>query len=131
VTHEELLGEATAASEHAYCRYSGFRVGAALLAVDGRVFRGCNVENASYGLTICAERVAIFNALSQGIREFTALALVVDDATPASPCGACRQVIAEFCDDKFVVVSSTVDCPDVVVRKTLGELLPNAFRLEE
>ncbi len=130
VNNAELLKEAIAAAEQAHCSYSGFRVGAALLTTDGRVFRGCNIENASYGLTICAERVAIFKAISSGARKFAVMALVVDSDTPASPCGACRQVMAEFCDDDFKIISSTTTNPELVKEATLGKHLPDAFRKE-
>ena len=102
----ELIVAATEARLAAYAPYSNFRVGAAVLAADGRVFPGCNVENLSYGLTICAERNALFYAVASGARDFTALAVVADSVEPVSPCGACRQVMAEFGD--FLVVSATL-----------------------
>jgi cytidine deaminase len=91
-----LLEVAWQARESAYAPYSKFHVGAALLAVDGRIFPGCNVENLSYGLTNCAERVAIGSALAAGVTDFVAIAVVADTRVPISPCGACRQVLAEF-----------------------------------
>src|SRR5438309_6241599 len=98
---EELLAAARAAAERAYCPYSGFPVGAAALAADGRVFVGCNVENASYGLSMCAERVALFQAAAAGVREIVRLAVTCPAGNPADPgtlmpCGACRQVMREF-----------------------------------
>jgi cytidine deaminase len=102
---ERLLDLAWETRERAHAPYSNFQVGAALLAADGRVFTGCNVENLSYGLTICAERVAIGSAIAAGAREFLALAVVADTTEPISPCGACRQVMAEFGD--FPVRSAT------------------------
>jgi cytidine deaminase len=94
---EQLFTQARAAAESAYAPYSKFRVGAALLAADGRVFTGCNVENRSFGLSICAERGAVMKAVSDGGRRFTALAISTPDSpTPVGPCGACRQVLSEF-----------------------------------
>lgn len=93
---DALLEEAWKARDRAYAPYSKFHVGAALLAADGRIFSGCNVENISYGLTNCAERVAIGAAVAAGAREFVAVAVVADTTVPISPCGACRQVLAEF-----------------------------------
>ncbi|MCU0750316.1 MAG: cytidine deaminase [Akkermansiaceae bacterium] len=93
---DALLEEAWKARDRAYAPYSKFHVGAALLAADGRIFSGCNVENISYGLTNCAERVAIGAAVAAGVREFVAVAVVADTTVPISPCGACRQVLAEF-----------------------------------
>ena len=102
-----LVPAAMAARQHAHAPYSNFRVGAAVATLDGRVFTGCNVENLSYGLTICAERNAVFAAVAAGVREFDAIAIVADTREPVSPCGACRQVLAEFGD--FKVVSATLD----------------------
>lgn len=93
---DELVATAWQARDKAYAPYSQFLVGAALLAVDGRIFVGCNVENISYGLTNCAERVAIGAAVAAGVREFAAVTVVADTGVPISPCGACRQVLAEF-----------------------------------
>jgi cytidine deaminase len=93
---DSLVEAAWRAREMAYAPYSNFHVGAALLASDGRIFSGCNVENISYGLTNCAERVAIGAAVAAGVREFLAVAVVADTGVPISPCGACRQVLAEF-----------------------------------
>ncbi len=101
----ELIAAAAAARQGAYVPYSKFPVGAALLAADGRVFTGCNVENASYSLTICAERNAVFHAVSQGARKFVAIAVVTENGV--TPCGACRQVLAEFNPRMTVIVSDT------------------------
>ena len=95
MTPEKLVSMALEAMQRAYAPYSGYKVGAALLCADGRVFQGCNIENASFGLTNCAERTAMFKAVSEGTREFTAIAIASRDAAPW-PCGACRQVLNEF-----------------------------------
>ncbi len=120
---EELIKAAQAARETAYAPYSRFAVGAAVLAASGRIYRGCNVENASYGLTMCAERVAIFQAVAAGDRKLTALAVAADTPSPASPCGACRQVMAEFGIKTVVMCNTKGDRLTV----QLEELLPYAF----
>ena len=97
--HEILISAARQARENAHAPYSNFRVGAAVRATSGRIFGGCNVENATYGLTVCAERIAIFKALSEGERGFDAIPVVTDTDTLTPPCGACRQLIWEFCGD--------------------------------
>jgi cytidine deaminase len=104
--YEGLLAAARAARENAVVPFSKFRVGAALRAISGKVYSGCNVENASYGLTICAERVAIFKALSEGERGFDAIAVVTDAEKLTPPCGACRQIIWEFCGDAEVILGN-------------------------
>jgi cytidine deaminase len=103
---ERLVSAAAGARDHAVAPYSKFHVGAALLAEDGRIFTGVNVESASYGLTICAERTAVFKALSEGARRFTALAVSTDEERPTSPCGACRQVVWDQAGDVWVILSS-------------------------
>jgi len=123
---KKLLTAAKAAQKQAHAPYSKFRVGAALLTKSGKIYTGCNVENASYGLTICAERVAITKAVSEGQRKFTAIACVAPSSN-LSPCGACRQFLAEFGD-------LTVICADSrnlkrVKQFRLTELLPHAFEL--
>lgn len=118
----ELIALGKKARDQAYAPYSRFRVGAALRTASGRLYSGCNVENASYGLSICAERVAIFKAVSEGEREFEALAVVSE--TLASPCGACRQVLAEFALDTMVIIAD-LDMGQQVF--TVGDLLPAAF----
>jgi cytidine deaminase len=112
------------ASRNAWCPYSNFRVGAALLAADGRIFAGCNIENASHGLTICAERNAMGNAIGAGCREFEALLIFTATQKPTAPCGACRQVIIEFAPDIDVI--SVCDGPDEI-RVQMQELLPHSF----
>lgn len=123
---EELLEEARKVAEKAYAPYSKYPVGAALLTKGGDVYVGCNIENASYGLTICAERVAIFKAVADGRRDFTAIAIVGGEREIAYPCGACRQVMAEFCGFDFEVHCSTLR-GDKSESYTLGALLPHGF----
>ncbi|MCU0722029.1 MAG: cytidine deaminase [Planctomycetes bacterium] len=125
VTDAELLARAADAMRRAWAPYSGFSVGAAILAGDGRVFDGCNVENASYGLTVCAERVAVFKAVSEGARAFERLALVCDGPRPVTPCGACLQVLREFGPDLPVVYAVAGGRPR---RTSLKKLLPSPFR---
>ena len=124
-----LVQAAREAAANAYCPYSRYHVGAALLASDGRVFRGCNVENASYGLTLCAERNAITTAIAEGCHEFRALAIAggTPDA-PAFPCGACRQVLVEFCGPDFPVVVAALEGGDPETIP-LADLLPRSFQL--
>lgn len=123
---ERLIAAAVKARECAYAPYSHFKVGAALLTGDGQIFTGVNVENASYGLTVCAERVAIFNAITQCCRDITALAVVTDAKKLASPCGACRQVLAEFAPDMQIIIANT---QGEYMETTVRELLPHAFEL--
>ncbi len=124
---QELLEAAKAATENAYAPYSGFRVGAALLCEDGSVVTGCNVENASYSLTLCAERTAIFKAVSEGKREFSYIAVYVDAEEVFPPCGACRQVIYEFSPEIPVLYGNKHG----VVKTSIKELLPGAFCLSK
>lgn len=121
-----LVDAARVASERAYARYSGYRVGAAIRSDDGRVFVGCNVENASYGATMCAERSAIFGMVSAGARGIVAVCVYAPAEPLAMPCGMCRQVIAEFCLDAPVLVAG----PSGVLRRSFAALLPEAFRLD-
>jgi len=124
-----LLNRAADACAQAYCPYSEYRVGAALLTTDGRIFDGCNVENASYGLTVCAERTAFFTAVAAGHRDFTALALVAGERAQPQPCGACRQVMAEFCSPDFLIYTAREGRLEAFEQSRLGELLPKAFGL--
>ncbi|MGH9732701.1 MAG: cytidine deaminase, partial [Candidatus Acidiferrales bacterium] len=112
------------AREHAHAPFSEFRVGAAVRTKSGRTFGGCNVENASYGLTICAERVAIFKAISEGEREFEAIAVVTDSDALTPPCGACRQVIWEFCGNVPVILANL---KGKIEREDSSKLLPRPF----
>ena len=121
----ELVDSARAAAERAYCRYSGYSVGAAIVSESGRIFSGCNVENASYGATMCAERSAIFGLVSAGERQITKICVYAPGEPLAMPCGMCRQVIAEFCLDAPVLVAG----PRGALRRSFAQLLPEAFRL--
>lgn len=122
---KQLIKEALDAREMAYVPYSTFKVGAALLAKDGTVYKGCNIENAGYSMTNCAERTAFFKAVSEGVRDFVKLAVVADTEGPVSPCGACRQVISEFCDPEMEVILSNLNGDTQVT--TVKDLLPGAF----
>lgn len=124
-----LLKAARTAARKSYSPYSKFAVGAAVLAEGGKVFTGCNVENASYGLTICAERVAVTKAVSEGCRKFKALAVVGGQDKPAHPCGACLQVLAEFCAPDLPIFLAPLNTPRQVQSLTLKSLLPHVFRL--
>ena len=123
---QPVLEAALAVRDQAYAPYSRFAVGAAVQAKSGVIYSGCNVENASYGLTMCAERIALFQAIAAGEREFSLLAVVADTPQPVAPCGACRQVMAEFGVDTIVLANLA---GDVSVYR-LEELLPAAFREE-
>jgi cytidine deaminase len=121
----DLIKMAIEARSHAYSPYSNIKVGASLLTKSGRIFTGCNIENSSFGLTICAERVAIFKALSEGETEFTAMAIAADDFL--APCGACRQVIWEFSKElKIILVNKRGETRETSIK----ELLPQAFELQ-
>ena len=126
--YSALMAAALAAREYSYSPYSGYRVGAALLGSDGHIYTGCNVENAGYTPTNCAERTAIFKAISEGTRAFTAIAVVGGSGdtldAACTPCGVCRQVLAEFCSPDMPVILGT---PEEIRVMTLGELLPFAF----
>jgi cytidine deaminase len=120
----DLLTAAREARLHAHAPFSGFQVGAALEAADGRIITGCNVENVTYGLTICAERVAVFKAISEGLRQFTRIAIVADTEAPTPPCGACRQILWEFGGDLEVILGNL---QDETGRYRLRDLLPLPF----
>ncbi|WP_245857216.1 cytidine deaminase [Petrotoga miotherma] len=120
---EKLYEEAMKTRENAYAPYSNFKVGACLLSNDGEIFSGCNVENASYGLSICAERNAIFSAVAKGKREFKAMLIVAQGEAPVKPCGACRQVMAEFGDFDVYLANTK----GKIEKTKVSELLPNAF----
>ena len=122
--YDALIAAAKHSREHAHAKFSNFKVGAALRAVSGRIYGGCNVENATYGLTICAERVAIFKAISEGERKFDAIAVVTDTAMLTPPCGACRQIIWEFCGDVQVVMASVKGKVETV---RMSQLFPKPF----
>ncbi|SDC74574.1 cytidine deaminase [Melghirimyces thermohalophilus] len=126
---EQLIEQAKKGRERAYVPYSTFPVGAAALAQDGRVFTGCNVENASYGLSNCAERTALFKGISEGVDRFSAIAVVANTERPVSPCGACRQVMAELCTPATPVYLANLK--GAVQETTVGELLPGAFDKED
>src|SRR6266566_8487035 len=124
VTDEQLIDLAKQVRENASAAFSNFKVGAALLGEDGRVHTGCNVENATYGLTVCAERVAIFKAISEGERGFDAICVVTDTETLTPPCGACRQLIWEFCGDVPVIMANVKGKTEVIQMK---DLFPKPF----
>lgn len=121
---EKLIKAANVARERAFAPYSNFKVGAAVETADGEIFIGCNVESASYGLTVCAERVAIWKAVSEGKMDFKAVAVVVDTEELTPPCGVCRQIIWEFCHDIPVILANLKGKSEVV---QMRELLPRAF----
>lgn len=120
-----LIDHAIEARKNAHTPYSNFQVGAAVLTKNNKVYQGCNIENASYGLTNCAERTAIFKAVSEGEKEIEAIVIVGDTEGPISPCGACRQVMAEFCDENTKVILTNLK--GAMVETTINELLPGFF----
>jgi len=122
--HDGLIAAAIAVRENAHATFSNFKVGAAVEDDSGRVFTGCNVENATYGLTVCAERVAIFKAISEGARHFTRIAVVADTENLTPPCGACRQIVWEFCGDIPVVLANLRGKTETLQMRTL---FPRAF----
>ncbi|MGB7846482.1 MAG: cytidine deaminase [Candidatus Acidiferrum sp.] len=120
----QLIASAKRGRENAHAKFSNFKVGAGLQASSGKIYAGCNVENATYGLTVCAERVAIFKAISEGERKFEAIAVVTDTDKLTPPCGACRQLIWEFCGDVPVVMSNLQGKVEVI---PMRELFPKPF----
>ncbi len=126
---ETLLEVAAKAAEKAYSPYSEYKVGAAVLCADGTVFTGCNIENSSYGLTVCAERTAVFSAITDGHRDFVALAVVAIGEHMPYPCGACRQVLNEFCREELSVYIAKADVLEDYEVISLAELLPHGFRI--
>ncbi|AFQ12899.1 cytidine deaminase [Bacillus pacificus] len=126
---KKYIEEANKMLEKAYIPYSKFPVGAALVTKEGKIYTGCNIENASYGLCNCAERTAIFKAVSEGERDFSYLVITGETDGPISPCGACRQVIAEFCEPKMPVLLTNVKGDEKEV--TVEQLLPGAFSIED
>lgn len=127
MTDQELILCAKKSMEQAYAPYSEFRVGAALLTQEGRIYTGCNIENASYGATICAERTAIVKAVSEGERAFDRIAIVCSEERQAYPCGICLQVMSEFFYEGFVILEDATG----IHRYQVKELLPGAFRLQQ
>lgn len=124
---EKLYDVATSVAKEAYAPYSNFQVGAALLTETGEIFSGCNIENASYSLTCCAERVAIFKAVSSGVTDFKMLVVTSDTKEPISPCGACRQVMSEFFDETVGIVLT--NHKGIKKEVNIKELLPYSFNL--
>ena len=126
---KKLIDAAKCTQENAYSPYSNFCVGAALLCGDGKIYTGCNIENSSYSATVCAERTAFFKAISEGQKDFTAIAVIGSDDKICMPCGVCRQVISEFCgaDFKIICANKTGEYKEY----TLDELLPFSFTLGE
>lgn len=123
-TEQELIDAATEVRERAYAPYSKFKVGAAVETDEGDIYTGCNVESASYGLTVCAERVAIWKGISRGVTKFGRIAVVVDTEELTPPCGVCRQIIWEFCGDVPVILSNLDGKSETI---QMSELLPRAF----
>ena len=129
MTEKQLVQKASEARKNSYSPYSSFSVGAALLTENGECFTGANIENVSYGLTSCAERNAFFSAVFNGHRSFTAIAIIGDGKTYLPPCGACRQVMAEFCHKDFKIILAKNE--DDYIVKTLDEILPLSFSEED
>jgi cytidine deaminase len=124
IQRDDLIAAARAARENAHAPFSKFRVGAAVRGISGRVFTGCNVENATYGLTLCAERVAIFKAVSEGKRKFESVAVVADTDRLTPPCGACRQILWEFCGDAEIVLANLNGKVEI---RRMTQLFPEPF----
>jgi cytidine deaminase len=126
-TTKRLIEEATRVRENAYAPYSDYKVGAALLTRSGTIYRGCNIENSAYGMTICAERVALGAAVACADHDLIAIAIVTDDDPPATPCGACRQVLSEFRKDLIVIVANL---SGKMLRFKMTDLIPHPFELD-
>jgi cytidine deaminase len=129
LNNDQLIEEAKKAREKAYVPYSKFGVGAALLTTDGKVYHGCNIENAAYSMCNCAERTALFKAYSEGDKDYQKLAVVADTDRPCSPCGACRQVISELCSKDMKVILTNLKGD--ILEITVEDLLPGAFSPED
>lgn len=129
MNEKKLVEAALAARENAYSFYSGFAVGAALLTKDGQIYTGCNIENGVFSLSVCAERTAFYVAVAQGEREFQAMAIAADETDYCYPCGSCRQVMAEFCDGDFEII--TIKTASDYEKMTLAQLLPSAFQFKK
>lgn len=123
---QDLINAARLARENAFAPFSGFKVGSAVATADGRIYTGCNIENASYGLTLCAERVAIFKAISEGVRKLKSIAVVADTDELTPPCGACRQIIWEFCGNCELVLANLNGKSETIA---FAEIFPRAFDL--
>jgi cytidine deaminase len=123
---EQLIQAAKEGRQHAYAPFSHFQVGAAVLTENQQIFSGCNIENASFGLTNCAERTAIFKAISEGHKKIIAMAIIADTKGPVSPCGACRQVMSEFCDQDTIIYLTNLH--GNTEEWTMAQLLPGAFQ---
>jgi cytidine deaminase len=121
---DPLIQAAIAARENAHAPFSHFKVGAALEDLEGRIHTGCNIENATYGLTVCAERVAVLKAVSEGVKQFRRIAVVADTPSPTPPCGACRQILWEFCGDTELILSNLRGQSESM---RLSEIFPRAF----
>ncbi len=125
MNQQALIELARQVRENAHAPYSNYQVGAALVCADGRIFTGCNVENSSYGLSMCAERTAIFKAISEGARNFVRIAVIADSPHPVRPCGACRQVISDLFPAEAEVIMANLD--NAVETTTIAQLLPSPF----
>lgn len=128
LTDNELVSLAKKELRNSYSPYSGFKVAAALITKSGKVYTGANIENSSYSATVCAERVAIFKAISNGERGFEAIAIVCEKGDFCYPCGVCRQVMSEFCDESFRII---LEGNNIIKSHTLEELLPHSFKLKD
>jgi cytidine deaminase len=127
--NSELIDSAILTLKHTYSPYSKYPVGAALLTEEGSIYSGCNMENASYGLTICAERSAFGSAISGGERKFKAIAIVTENGDMPYPCGACLQVMSEFCDKDFLIITAVASNKDAPEENTLGNMLKAPFAM--